>query len=284
VLGRRILWADRMRDENGKFVDPQKRYVQRLRIYPHALREANAYYSPVKKALLFGYFNATTDDPREELPGGVVFTCLSHDVVAHETTHAILDGMHRRLMDATNQDMLAFHEAFADIVAIFQHFTLPGMLLDQIQRTRGDLRINNRLAQLASQFGRATGLGGALRNAIGKIGPSGRQERPDPAHLQRTFEPHERGAILVAAVFDAFLLMYEQRVADLYRIATGGTGKLPEGGEARQIARPAARRQSTRSQTGGSRRRHRRGTTDHHALERHRHQHVAAADLGRRQQ
>ena len=32
--------------------------MQRLRIYPHALREANAYYSPEKKALLFGYFPA----------------------------------------------------------------------------------------------------------------------------------------------------------------------------------------------------------------------------------
>ena len=32
--------------------------MQRLRIYPHALREANAYYSPTKKALLFGYFPA----------------------------------------------------------------------------------------------------------------------------------------------------------------------------------------------------------------------------------
>src|SRR5687768_18271463 len=30
---------------------------------------------------------------------------------------------HRRLLDVSNPDMLAFHEAFTDIVAIFQHFT-----------------------------------------------------------------------------------------------------------------------------------------------------------------
>ena len=31
-------------------------FVQRLRIYPHALRAKNAYYSPERKALLLGYF------------------------------------------------------------------------------------------------------------------------------------------------------------------------------------------------------------------------------------
>ena len=230
VLGRRLLWAERRADEKNRYLqDPEKRYVQRLRIYPHALREQNAYYSPSKRSLLFGYFNAPTTDSRDELPGGLVFTCLSHDIVAHETTHAILDGMHRRMLDPTNPDMVAFHEAFADIVAIFQHFTLPGLLLDQIQKTRGDIRTNSLLAQLASQFARATGQGDALRNALGTTDESGNFKRPDPSDLSRTFEPHERGAILVAAVFDAFVRMYESRVADLRRIATGGTGVLPKG-------------------------------------------------------
>ena len=85
-------------------------YVPQLRIYPHALREANAYYSPEKVALLFGYFNANDDNTGEQLPGGMVFTCLSQDIVAHETTHALLDGMHRKFVNATNPDVLAFHE------------------------------------------------------------------------------------------------------------------------------------------------------------------------------
>ena len=72
ALGRRIIWSERLYDEVGKIVNVKKesdRYVRRLRIYPHALREANAYYSPPKKSLLFGYFNAATTDPRDELPG-----------------------------------------------------------------------------------------------------------------------------------------------------------------------------------------------------------------------
>jgi hypothetical protein len=229
ALGRRILWASRQTNEAGSLLSRELQYVPRLRLYPHALREANAYYSPLKKAILFGYFNAPVSDSREDLPGGMVFACLSHDIVAHETTHAILDGIHRRLLEPTNVDMLAFHEAFADIVAIFQHFTLPNLVLDQMRRTRGDLRINNLLSTLAVQFGRATQRGDALRNALGRLDADGQRLPPDPTEFAQTTEPHARGAILVAAIFDAFLRIYAARVEDLRRIATGGTGILPQG-------------------------------------------------------
>jgi hypothetical protein len=42
-------------------------------------------------------------------------------------------------------------------------------------------------------------------------------------------EPHARGSLLVATVFDAFLTLYPSRIADLFRIATKGTGVLPAG-------------------------------------------------------
>jgi hypothetical protein len=210
ALGRRALWASR---------DGQ--YVGRLRVYPHGLREPNAYYSPEKRALLFGYFQASPLYPAQLLPGGLTFTCLSHDVIAHETTHALLDGMNRNLTDPSNPDVLAFHEAFADIVALFQHFSLPEVLRYEITRTRGDLEADNMLANLAQEFGKAIGRTGALRSAIGKP--------PDPTEIERINEPHGRGAILMAAVFGAFLAIYKQRTKDLYRLATEGTGVLPEG-------------------------------------------------------
>lgn len=218
ALGRRALWAPRRREKKGRF---SEEFVRRLRIYPHALREANAYYSPEKKALLFGYFPATPADAGQHMPGGMVFTCLSHDVVAHETAHALLDGMHRRLIEASNPDCLALHEAFADLVALLQHFSLTDVVRHVIGRTRGDLGIGNLLVELAQEFGRAAGYSGALRSAIG--------QPPDPGALDRAEEPHARGAILVAAVFDAFLAIYRLRTADLVRLATQGSGVLPAG-------------------------------------------------------
>ncbi len=181
---------------------------------------------------MFGYFTSTSQNPGSHLAGGTVFTCLSHDIIAHETTHAILDGIHRRFIENTHPDALAFHEAFADIVALFQHFSFPEVLYQQIARTRGDLGAPNLLGQLAQEFGVAIGNYDSLRDAIGQVNPATHKwERlePDPQDYANIMEPHARGSIFVAAVFDAFTQIYKIRTADLMRIATGGTGVLPSG-------------------------------------------------------
>jgi hypothetical protein len=193
-----------------------------LRVFPHAFQDANAFFDPRLQALCFGYFQASKENPGANLPGQTVFTCLSHDVIAHEVTHAIVHRLREHFLDATNADVLAFHEGFSDIVAIFQHFTFQDVLRDAIRKTRGNLRSRSELIDLATQFGHATAKQGALRSAL-------EPHRPDPTRLERVTEPHERGSILVAAVFDAFFDAYQEGISDLIRIATGGTGVLPEG-------------------------------------------------------
>jgi len=228
ALGRKALWSSRgYRPNSDQFCE---NYVPRLRIYPHALRQQNAYYSPSKKALLFGYFSTRAKDGKST-PGTTVFTCLSHDIIAHETTHALLDGVHPRFNEPVNEDVLAFHEAFADIVALFQHFSYPGILRDQIARTRGDLARESVLGQLAQQFALASGRGDALRSYLGEKDEKGdwKATPPNPSLLGEATEPHDRGAILVAAVFGAFVKVYRARTRDLFRIASEGTGVLREG-------------------------------------------------------
>ena len=227
ALGRPVLWRPRPNPANSL---DDREFVQQLSARPHALSQDNAFYSPHEVALLFGYFRASPDDPGDHMPGSPVYSCLSHDIIAHETTHAILDGMHRRFNEPTNPDVLALHEGFADIVALMQHFAIPEVLENEISRSRGDLETETVLGSLAVQFGSARGKRGALRNAIGKI-ENGVWKRfePDPADLQKRLTPHSRGAVLVGAVFDAFLAIYKRRTADLLRIYTGGTGILSGG-------------------------------------------------------
>jgi len=64
----------------------------RLTLYPHAFVGANAFYVPRLKAVAFGYFRAGAD-AGPNLPGQTVFTCLSHDIIAHEVTHALVDRL-----------------------------------------------------------------------------------------------------------------------------------------------------------------------------------------------
>ncbi|MGG9963025.1 hypothetical protein [Ferruginibacter sp. SUN106] len=232
ALGRKIIWRSSLKWKNGKSDETQE-YVHKLRVYPHAMMDANAFYTSEKVALLFGYFQAANTIQGSNFPGGAVFTCLSPDIVAHETTHAILDSMHPRYMENTNPDVPAFHEAFADIVALLQRFGNTPLLEHQIQQTRGRLDEYSVMGELATQFGQALETGrGALRSAIGgydKKTGKWKKTDPNPAAYQNTFEAHDRGAILVATIFEAFMRLYNFRVQDLLRIATQGSGILPQG-------------------------------------------------------
>jgi len=218
ALGRKLKWGYRSH--------------RPLRLFPHAMQEANAYYDRSLKGIVFGYFAASAQDPGSNLPNQTIFTCLSHDIVAHETTHAILDGQRPGFMQDTNPDVLAFHEGFADIVALFQHFSYSDALYDTMVRSggilyraqlapmlkageeaviSGELVRSNPLIDLARQFGESMGHRKALRSALGTP--------PNSNALDSTSEPHERGAILVAAIFDAYFTSLQNKTADLFRIA-----------------------------------------------------------------
>jgi hypothetical protein len=228
ALGRRVHWR-RPIDAEGHNIYGKP---NRLNLHPHAMRQANAFYSADAHAILFGYFRASRTDPGQNLPGQTVFTCLSHDIIVHETTHAIVDGVRGYLMEPTNIDVAAFHEAFADLAALFRHFSHRETLLDTLQKTGGrlydltlrtdgrssepspriqaDIAEPNPLIELASQFGQASGLHGGLRSALGTP--------PNADDIKTKTEPHDRGSILVAAVFDAYFTIYLARTAPLFRI------------------------------------------------------------------
>ena len=141
--------------------------------------------------------------------------------MVEDTTHAIIHRLRRRFLEPTNVDVLAFHEGYADVIALFQRFSYRDVVSAHMKDYRGDLRRGS-LLDLAHQFGQALNRNRALRSALD-------EDVPDPTRIHRTVEPHDRGAILLAALFDGFISVYEQRIADLRRIATGGTGVLPHG-------------------------------------------------------
>ncbi len=238
ALGRKLIWRHREKhqiknaDKLGLENRLRLQFVRRLRIHPHAIRDSNAYYDPEKVALLFGYFTAQDQVQGANHPGGVVFTCLSPDVVAHEATHAILDSLHNRFIEDTDADVGAFHEGFSDIVALLQRFTFTELVEHQLATTQGRLDRYSVLGELATQFGMALqDERGALRGAIGKANRKGQWVKlePDPNEYKNTFDPHDRGALLVATIFDAFQRLYDHRTQDLIRIASNGTGELPKG-------------------------------------------------------
>jgi hypothetical protein len=217
ALGRKVLWQPSRPGPDAK--NDEWIYVPRLRLYPHALRAQNAFYSPDRRAILFGYFPSEASDDALTPGGTMVFSCLSSDVIAHEMTHAILDGAARGYREDSNPDVFAFHEAFADIVALFEHFMYPTLVASEIARARGTSAMDL-LAGLARQFGESTQRGGPLRDY---------SKFPDSVTYRDSFEVHDRGSILVKAVYDAFTAIVERRCSGLIELATGGSGILQPG-------------------------------------------------------
>lgn len=224
ALGRNPTWGPWVlaRDENNR----------QLLVEPFAEKDANAYYDSARGTLGFGYFQAFPTDSEFVLPGGLILVALSRDVIAHEMTHALLDGMRAEFMRNTHPDVPAFHEAFADIIALLLNFSQQG-LVEQVLEEQGTLNADA-LLSLGRQVGEATNgsTGGALRRALRRNEDRVKPVDPDHCYIpDKVQEEHERGSILVAAVFEAFLDAYEARAKPLFRLARSGgmdkSGVLP---------------------------------------------------------
>lgn len=221
ALGRRIGWQ----------ID-----AHQLNVAPHGLVDANAFYSREDQGLVFGSFLG--------LEGKPVHTCLSHDIVVHETAHALLDGLRGSYLVPSSPDQAAFHEAFGDIVALLSVLSQPHLVerillsdrRDPSRATLGSLDHDDVYAEplrqsallgLAEQMGEECQVasGGALRRSAAELFPSPRWIRMDEFG-----EPHRRGEVLVAAMMNTLLGAWERRVVGTsgldYR---DGLGRRPDG-------------------------------------------------------
>ncbi len=200
ALGRPVPWG---------FDDP----CQQLKIAPHAYADANAGYSRESESLGFGYF---PDDS-----GRLVFTCLSHDVIVHETTHALLDGLRPFYMKPSSTDQAGFHEGFADVVALLSVFRAPEVVRQALRPLIGkDGRIRTKRLTLDELAATALGtlaeeMGQAMEGVPTAALRSSLKIEPDQAHYTSTRfeEEHDRGELLVAILMRAFMETWLRRLA-----------------------------------------------------------------------
>ena len=217
ALGREIAWA----------IPAAADGPLRLKVRPF-IPGANAGYSREAGDLSFGFFKAGRRAAGFTVQGGLISTALSHDVIAHETTHALLDGLRSSFMEPTNVDVPAFHEGFADLVALFLHFTYADVVERAIRESRGTLMRGSLLSDIAREFGYARARSGkaeALRSGVDVAGiaafdsdvmPS---DENAPTAYDPKLEPHALGSVLVSAVFEAFVTVVRRKCERLIRIA-----------------------------------------------------------------
>ena len=223
ALGREIAWSTTPVDDGPL----------RLVVRPFGFEGSNAGYSREAGDLSFGYFTAGDRAAGFTLRDGIICTALSHDIVAHETTHALLDGLRASFMDPSNVDVPAFHEAFSDLVALFLHFTYADVVERGIRESRGGFARGMLLTDLAREFGYARagrGHAQALRSGVDVDGVAafdsdalpqsdGTPGASAPAVYSAALEPHALGSVLVSAVFEAFATVVKRKTERFFRIA-----------------------------------------------------------------
>jgi hypothetical protein len=183
VLGRKLRWAF-----DG----------EQLLVVPRAGKMPNAFYHRDSRSLQF----FSVDDPNN--PGALVHTCLSPDIVAHETTHAILDGIAPDLYNATSPQALAMHEAIADLGAVMLAVRTDRLLRHMMDDTGGDIRNAKAFNEIARQFGEAIyGVQRPLRDLSNKASMSA------PGDLDLN-EPHDLSNLLSGALYALLVAEYEQ--------------------------------------------------------------------------
>ena len=111
----------------------------------------NAYYERDSHSLQFFSF---------EVDGKTVHTSLSRDIVAHETAHALIDGIDPDLYDALDPQSLALHEGIADLTAMLLAFG-SGPL------RRGDPRRDRRLGSTSRTRSARSASSSATRSTRG---------------------------------------------------------------------------------------------------------------------
>jgi hypothetical protein len=218
ALGRRLGWG---------FPSHQ------LKVAPHAFADANAFYAERDGALLFGYF------PGEKR---MIYTCLSHDVIVHETTHALLDGLRRRYTEPSSPDQAAFHEGFADVVALLSVFALPSVVELMLPGSgpKVDVRwLSVEELRASMLFGLAPEVGDEIGAVRGQ--PLRRSLELEPSKkyldLEEYQEAHRRGEILVAAMLTTFIETWVRRLCVLVegRRATDRARAVEEGRDLAEI-------------------------------------------------
>jgi hypothetical protein len=188
TLGRKLTWA---------FGAPQ------LLVVPRAGQWTNAYYERDSHSLQFFYF------PSVLKPEETVYTALSHDIVAHETGHAILDGIAPDLYNAITPQSLAMHEAIADLTALVMAFKAPNLSKAVLDANGGVIDDSAAFSGIAEQFASERDASGRtlyLRNLKNDktLNPKGKKE-----NVVARSEPHALSEVLSGALYAVMLKTYK---------------------------------------------------------------------------
>ena len=186
ALGRGVAWA---------FGAPQ------LLVVPRAGEWANAYYERESHSLQFFFF-------KTEGNARTVHTCHSQDIVAHETAHALLDGIAPDLYTAITPQSLAIHEAAADLAALLCSFRCRELTRRVLEQTGGSIARSSAFSGLAEQFGSALQRNRPYLRDLNNTKSLRRDAKAEDRVARNN--PHALSEVLSGAFYGALVTMHDE--------------------------------------------------------------------------
>ena len=162
---------------------------------------------------------------RDNRTSKAVPLALFRDLVAHEVTHAIVDGYRPKWADAKAEpDQLALHETFADLVALLSVFSTRTLVEQMLTSSGGDTLNLDTLSEdvLRSDLfslGDELFKRGTVRSSLSEDSP------PDWRTLR---DPHARGGAIVQVLLRVVVRLWLKRLdlpggrSSLYQVARVG--------------------------------------------------------------
>jgi hypothetical protein len=186
ALGRPVPWASRL---------------GRLLVLPHAGYQENAFYDRATGALHLFYF--------EGPDGAPVYTCLSHDIVAHELGHAVLDGLKSGYNEVSSPETAGFHEYFGDAIAMLASLNNREVAKLVTESAPARLSAKNVVSAIASEFG------AAIHGLPEQDYLRGAWNKRKMSDLRGTYEEHNWSEILTGVYYDLLQYLYVRNLKDL---------------------------------------------------------------------
>jgi hypothetical protein len=192
----------------------------RIDVDPHIGNGANAFYSEQDRLLGFLTLHHNSE---------TFVTAQSADIVSHETAHAVLDGLRDLYNESFGLGGMSFHESFGDMTAVLVALHDDSLISRLLDWTKGDLRLNNFIAAVAENIGKATKVNAQLeehvqehtyylRNSINDFKNEAFEKLPYRAknyELELARESHNYSRLFTGAFYDILVGMYEKLRAEM---------------------------------------------------------------------
>lgn len=172
--------------------------TKKINVYIRAGLDLNAYYCRNS----FKFFYGPHKNKQK-----MVYSVDYPEIISHELGHGLLDSIRPDLWNVQSMEIWAFHESFADIIAMVYLLQFDSVIEKMLNETNGNLEKTNLVSRLAEGFENSISNNNYLRDAS----IQNQYEQPEILYLKnKKYNKHEFSKIFTSAWYKIFVQIFKK--------------------------------------------------------------------------